>query len=215
MNKTTVVPLKTLQDKWTTLADGKTLQQTVDALEQNGFHTIVVDNAEEAKQKALELLPIGSQVFTMTSKTLEKIGLAQKIQESGEYDSVKNALTKLDRNTQGRKMQILGSAPEYAVGSVHAVTTDGHVLIASRSGSQLPGYVYGADHVIWIVSTQKIVKNIDEGIKRIYEHVLPLESQRVREVYGMPESSVDKLLIFNRERPGRITVILVKEKLGF
>ncbi len=99
---------------------------------------------------------------------------------------------------------------------MHAVTEDGKVLIASNSGSQLPAYAYGSGHVIWVVGAQKIVKNLDEGIKRIYEHSLPLESERARKAYGVPGSAVNKLLIINKEIiPGRITMILTKEKLGF
>ena len=95
------------------------------------------------------------------------------------------------------------------------VTEDGKVLIASNSGSQLPGYAYGSSHVIWVVGTQKIVNNIDDGMKRIDQYVLPLESERAHKAYGVPGSFVSKLLIFNRENPGRITMILVKQPLGF
>ncbi len=114
-------------------------------------------------------------------------------------------------------MQKLGAAPEYVIGSVHTVTEDGHVLIiASASGSQLPAYVYAAEHVIWVVGTQKIVKNIEEGMKRIYKYVLPLESARAHKAYGVPGSSVNKLLIVNKEPvPNRITIILVQQPLGF
>ena len=122
----------------------------------------------------------------------------------------------MDRNTQGLEMQRLGAAPEFVIGSVHAVTQDGKVMIASNSGSQLPAHAYGSSNVIWVVGIQKIVKNIDEGFKRIYEHSLPLESERARKAYNMPGSFVSKILIINKEiKPGRITIIFVPEILGF
>jgi len=121
----------------------------------------------------------------------------------------------MDRKTQGLEMQKLGAAPEWAVGSVHAVTEDGKVIIASASGSQLPSYAYGSSHVVWVVGSQKIVKDLDEGMKRVREYVLPLESERAMKAYGQP-SSINKLLILNKEaNPGRITMVIVKEKLGF
>lgn len=139
--------------------------------------------------------------------------------ESGKFTSVKNELSKLDRAKDGHLMQQLGAAPEYAVGSVHAVTQDGKVMIASNTGSQLPAYAYGASHVIWVVGTQKIVKNLDEGEERLYNHTLPLESARAQVAYGLPEgykSNVSKLLIVSREvNPNRITIVFVKELLGF
>ena len=123
---------------------------------------------------------------------------------------------KLDKKTEGSKMQKLGAAPDWVVGSVHAVTQDGHVLIASNTGSQLPAYAYGSGRVIWIVGAQKIVKDIDEGTRRVYEYVLPLESERAKKAYGAPGSAVNKLLVFNREaQPGRVTMIIVNEVLGY
>ena len=122
----------------------------------------------------------------------------------------------MNRETDHREMQRLGAAPEYVIGSVHAVTEDGKVIIASNTGSQLPGYAYSADHVIWVVGAQKIVKNVDEGIKRIYEYVLPLESERAHKAYGVEGSFVSKLLIMNREpNPNRIKIILIKEPAGY
>ena len=122
----------------------------------------------------------------------------------------------MDRKTQGREMQKIGATPDWTIGSVHAVTEEGQVLIASNTGSQLPAYAYGSSHVIWVVGTQKIVKNIDQGIKRVYEHSLPLESERAKKAYGVPGSFVSKILIVNKEiSPGRVVIIFINEKLGF
>jgi hypothetical protein len=201
---------------WDKLADKGTLEATVKSLDANGFSTLVVESGAEAREKALELIPKGAEVFTATSVTVDTIGLAKEINESGKYDSVRNKLHKLDRNTQRKEMAKLGGTPDWVVGSVHAVTEDGKVLIASASGSQLPSYLFGAPHVIWIVGTQKIVKDMDQGMKRIYEHTLPLESERAKKAYGVPGSSVAKLAIINKEfAKDRITIILVKEALGF
>lgn len=121
----------------------------------------------------------------------------------------------MDRKTQGSLMQKMGAGPDWAIGSVHAVTEDGHVLIASATGSQLPAYAYGSSHVVWVVGAQKIVRDSDEGMRRIYEHCLPLEDARARKVYGIG-SGVNKVLTINKEvQAGRITMVIVKEKLGF
>ncbi len=200
---------------WSILASSESIEKAVEALIVNGINALVVENGQEAKKKVLELLPQDAEVMNMSSVTIDTLGLPKDINESGKYDSVKNKLSKMDRKTQGMEMQKLGAAPEYAVGSVHAVTEDGKVIIASNTGSQLSANAYAASHVIWVVGTQKIVKNVDQGIKRIYEYVLPLESERMQKAYGVG-SFVSKLLIINKEiRPNRLTLILVKEKLGF
>ena len=203
--------------KWDELADEKTIKNTVAALKANGIDVQVVKNRKEAKRKVLELIPESSEAMTMTSVTLDTIGLSEEINKAdSRFRPVRDKLYAMDRNTQVQEMNRLGAAPEFVVGSVHAVTEDGHVLIASNTGSQLPAYSFGALHVIWVVGAQKIVKNTDEGIKRIYEHSLPLESERAKKAYGVPGSAVNKILIINKEvQPGRVKLILVKEKLGF
>ena len=203
--------------KWDRLADEKTIENTVAALKANGIDAQVAENRQEAKRKVLELIPESSEAMTMTSVTLDIIGLSEEINKAdSRFRPLRDKLYAMDRNTQVQEMNRLGAAPEFVVGSVHAVTEDGYVLIASNTGSQLPAYSFGALHVIWVVGAQKIFKNTDEGIKRIYEHSLPLESERAKKAYGVPGSAVNKILIINQEvQPGRVKLILVKEKLGF
>jgi len=192
------------------------IQKAIASLKSNGIEAMVVENGEAAKAKTLELIPAQSEVMNMTSVTLETIGIPKEINESGRYASVRNQLNSMDRGTQSSEMQKLGAAPLYAIGSVHAVTQEGQVVIASNTGSQLPAYAYGAAKVIWVVGAQKIVKDLDAAFKRIYEYVLPLESERARKAYGVEGSNVSKLLIVNEEiAPGRIVIIFVKEALGF
>ncbi len=202
-------------NQWETLASDASIKSASEALKANGIDVIVVGSGAEAAKKVLELLPKGAEVMDMTSQTLDAIGVSKEIGESGKFDPMKKKLMSMDRNTQGSEMRKLGSAPDWAVGSVHAVTEDGKVVVASATGSQLPAYAYGAGKVIWVVGTQKLVKNLDEAMKRIHEYVFPLEDARARKVYGMG-SNVSKLLIVNKEfAPGRITLIFAKEKLGF
>ncbi len=198
-----------------TLPSQEIIEKTIQNLKTNGIDALVVEKGEDAKKKVFELLPKDAEVMNMSSVTLDTLGISQEIMESGKFNSVKKKLMSMDRKTQSLAMQKLGAAPEYTVGSVHAVTEEGNVLIASNTGSQLPAYVYTSAHVIWVVGAQKIVKNTDSGIKRIYDYVLPLEDARFRKAYGIG-SFVSKLLIINKETvPNRLTMILVKEVLGF
>lgn len=203
-------------NKWIDPAAKKTILETIKALKKNNFNAIFVETIEEAKAKFFEILPYGASVLNNASVTLDSSGISKEINESGKYDSIKNKLSSMNRETSNREMQQIGSAPEWAVGSVHAVTKDGHVLIASRSGSQIPGYAFGSAHIIWVVGAQKLVDNVDEGIKRIYEHSLPLESKRVQKAYGMEHSDVSKILIFNQELSlDRTTIIIVNQAIGY
>ncbi len=199
--------------KYAALASDPQIDRTLKALEAHGIHALLAQNGSEAKQFVFENIPDGAEVFTATSRTLDTLGIPEEINQR--YDSVRFKLASMDNQTQMREMVKLGATPEYMVGSVHAVTEDGTVVIASNTGSQLAGYVASAAHVIWVVGTQKIVPNLDEAIKRIYEYTLPLEDERVLQAYGI-NSNVSKLLIVHKEvMPGRTTMILVKENLGF
>ena len=197
------------------LKDLPTVEKTIAALQSNGITACYVETGETAKQKVLEWIPRGAEVMTMTSVTLETIGLTHELNESGNFDSVRHKLRSINRETQGAQMRKIGAAPEWAVGSVHAITELGEVLVASNTGSQLAAYAYGAQHVIWIVGTQKIVANRDEALKRIDEYAFPLENERAQKAYGMG-SNVSKVLLISKEiTPDRLAIVFVNEKLDF
>ncbi|MDP1713740.1 MAG: LUD domain-containing protein [Anaerolineales bacterium] len=202
-------------EEFARLANDETVERTSKALEANGIQVLIAENGAEAKRLFFELVPDGAEVFLGASVTLEKLGIKDEIDQSGRFDALRPKMFAMNRETQGREIRKLGGAPDYAAGSVHAVTEDGHVLIASNTGSQLGPYASGAGKVIWVVGSQKIVKDLNEGLRRIQEHVLSLEQEHMQELYKA-STAVNKVLIVNREfRPNRITMIIVKEELGF
>lgn len=195
------------------LASDDQIERAARALEASGIRVLIAAGGEEAKARLFEIIPPGAEVFTATSRTLDVLGFPAEVDRR--YNSVRARLASMDQQTQGREMIKLGAVPEYIVGSVHAVTEDGDVVVASNTGSQLAGYAASAAHVVWVVGAQKIVPNLDEAMKRIREYTYPLEDERALQAYGM-NSSISKLLIVHREvMPGRTTMILVKENLGF
>lgn len=211
VDNTTLIPNK----EFTQLASEDRISRVVKALEANGMKTFVVETGEEAKKLVLDMVPQGAEVYANQSQTLDKLGLRAEFDESGHYDAIRPKVLKLDRKTQADEIRRLRSAPDYIVGSVHAITETGQVLASSFGGSQLGAYAYGAAKVIWVVGTQKLVKNLDEGFRRIDEYSYPLEDARLLAALGI-HSAVGKTLIVNREVvSGRVTVILVKEELGY
>ena len=197
------------------LASDEQIERTVKALEANGIHAVVAENGEEAKRIFFDLVPEGVEIFLGASVTLETLEIKDVIDKSGRFNAVRPKMFAMDRATQSREIRKLGGAPDYAAGSVHAVTEDGQVLIASNTGSQLGPYASGAGKVVWVVGAQKLVKDLNEGFKRIYEYDLPLETEHMRQLYNAG-TGVNKILIVNREiRPDRITMIIVKEELGY
>jgi hypothetical protein len=196
-------------------ASDEQIQRAAAALEANGIHTLIAENGEQARRMFFELVPPGSEIFLGASRTLETLGIQPEIDKSGKYDALRPKMFAMNRETQGREIRKLGSGPDYAAGSVHAVTEDGHVLIASKTGSQLGPYASGAGRVIWVVGVQKIVKDVAEGLRRIGEYSVPLEEVHMQELYHMGTEANKILIVKGEFRPGRITMILVKEQLGF
>jgi acyl-CoA hydrolase len=202
-------------DRFTTLPDEHTLQATVVALEEHGFSTEIVDDLDAARQAVLARIPEGSSVMTNTSVTLAETGIAEAIDGGdGRWESARNAMFALDFATQVQQMKAISGQPDYALGSVHAVTRDGTLVIASASGSQLASYAWGAANVIFVVGAQKLVPTLDAARERIYTHSLPLEDARAQAAYGQ-HSQVGKILEIHQELPGRIHIVLIRQPVGF
>ena len=191
------------------------LKRAADALTANGFAVIRASNAAKAYEAVLGLIPDGSQVHHGASRTLELTGIAEALERPGRFKPLRPRIWAMDRQTQSDEIRRLSAAPDVMLGSVHAVTETGSLMAASMSGSQLGPYVSGAGRVILVVGAQKVVADVDEGLRRINEYALLLEDARAQAAYGI-HSGVNKILIINREvNPGRITVVLVDEAIGF
>ena len=204
----------TTPDRFTTLPDDRALAATVTALEEHGFSTEVVDDLDAARQAVLARIPHGASVMTNTSVTLAETGIAEAINDGGPYESARNKMFALDFATQAQEMKAIGGQPDYALGSVHAITRDGTLVIASASGSQLASYAWGAANVIFVVGAQKLVPTLQAARERIYQHSLVLEDARAIAAYGQ-HSQVGKILEIHTELPGRIHIVLIRQAVGF
>ena len=201
-------------ERFTTLPDDETLSATVVALEEHGFSVDVVDDLDAAREAVLARIPEGASVMTNTSVTLQETGIADAINDGGPYDSARNKMFALDFETQLPQMKAIAGQADYALGSVHAITKDGTLVIASASGSQLAAYAWGAANVIFVVGAQKLVADPEAARERIVEHSLKLEDARAYAAYGQ-NSFIGKVLEIHQEQPGRIHVTLVRQSVGF
>ncbi|MEU6347576.1 LUD domain-containing protein [Streptomyces sp. NPDC046977] len=196
-------------------ASGAQLEQAAKALRENGFGVEIVDTLPEARRVVNQLLPMDRDIFTATSETLRLTGLAEDIDNSGRYRSIRAQQLEWDFSSEGDTMRRTRSAPDVVVGSVHAVTEDGQLVTASASGSQLAPYAAGAAQAIWVVGAQKVVADLDTALRRIRTYSYPNEDVRAQQAYGQP-SVIAKILVISREVfPGRATVVLVREPVGF
>ncbi len=201
-------------ERFAALPDDETLAQTVAGMEGRGVSVDVVDDLDAARSVVLARIREGSSVMTNPSVTLEETGIAPAIDDGGPYDSARSKASTLDRATQLREIKAIMGQPDFALGSVHAITRDGVLVIASALGSQLPSYAFGAANVIFVVGAQKLVPDLAAAHERIHRHCLGLEDARAMEAYGV-KSRVGKILEIHREDPGRIHVVVIRRRVGF
>ena len=191
------------------------LERAAAALTAHGFSAEILGDAAAARTRIQDLIPEGASVFTGASETLRLSGIEEDINASGRYQAIRPRVLAMDRATSAGEIRRLLASPDVAVGSAAAVTETGSLVIASASGSQLPGYAGGAGRAIWVVGAQKVVPDLGTALRRVEEHCLPLESARAQVAYGQP-SAINRLLILNAEpHPGRGTVLLLREAIGF
>jgi hypothetical protein len=208
---TTPIPAPLFTDP----APGQRLERAAAALTAHGFAVEILDDAPAARSRVKDLIPESASVFTGASETLRLSGIDDDINASGRYEAVRPRILAMDRITGADDIRRLLASPDVAVGSVAALTETGSLVIASGSGSQLPGYAGGAARAIWIIGAQKVVPDLSTALRRVEEHCLPLESARTQAAYGWP-SAVNRLLILNAEPyPGRGTALLLREAIGF
>ena len=189
------------------------LERIAAALVARNIEAIVVDSAGEAREQALALVPEGSEVHWAKSRTLDDTGLTE-ILGSDRYDAVRPKYMAMDRRTQGREIAKIMAAPDYMLGSVQAITEAGELIVVSYAGSQIGPYAGSAGRVILIVGSQKIVPDVEAGIRRAREVVMPYEDARLREQLGVGTKLAKLLVMYEEPRPGRVTVILVREPVG-
>jgi hypothetical protein len=205
---------ETIGRPFTAAAPPERVDRVAEALGRHNIEAIVVDTGAEARERVLSMVPEGAEVHWGTSLTLEEIGLTPELLAEGRYDALRPRYLPMDRATQGREIRKMVAAPDFMLGSVQAITDDGALVVVSYSASQIGPYASGAGRVILIVGSQKIVADLDEGLRRAREHVLPYEDASLRKRIGVPTKLAKLLVIFEEPSPGRMTVVLVREPVG-
>ncbi|MEO7118639.1 MAG: LUD domain-containing protein [Candidatus Limnocylindrales bacterium] len=207
--------LETTPADYETAAPKETMDAVANRLRERNVEAVIVATGADAKAAIFDRLPEGAEVHSSKSRTLEDIGVFKELMESGRYDFIRTRTYAMDRQTQAREIRKLGAAPDYMLGSAQALTEAGQIVVASASGLQIGPYAMGAEKLILVVGSQKIVPDLDAAFGRIRDHVQPYEDARLREQYGIGTTLAQVLIMERVFGPaGRITVILVREPVG-
>ncbi len=203
---------------YTTLADTTSLDNTILALTAKGYKVFSMDSKESALEKVKELIPEGATLMNGSSVTLESIGFTDLLKSGNhKWNNLHAAIVAESDPVKQSKLRKEATMSDFYIGSVHALTEKGEMIIASNTGSQFANIVFSSNNLIFVIGNQKIVPNLEEAMLRIKEQVIPLEDVRMKAMYGIP-TTLNKLLTINGENPmmGRtISIVLVNEVLGY
>lgn len=194
------------------------LAETVKSLTNNNFYPIQVATKEDALAKIKELIPEGASVMNGASITLEQVGYVDLLKNGNHtWNNLHTAvLAETDPAKQAR-MRRESVLSDFYLGSAHALTEAGEIVIASNSGSQLPHLAFTSPNIILVIGEQKLVPTLADAFKRIQEQVIPLEDVRMKSVYGFG-TQWSKTLILHKELAAmgrKVYVIIVGETLGY
>jgi hypothetical protein len=204
--------------EYNTLASKEAVEKTVAALKERNFEPIILETKKQALEKIKELIPAGASVMNGASTTLDQIGFVGHL-KSGDHDwhNLHEAILSEKDPKEQAKLRRMSVVSDFYLGSVHALSQTGEMVIASNTGSQLPHLVYTSPNIILVVSTKKITPSLESALERLRVHVLPLEDERIQKQYGIHTTHA-KTLILHKENPSmgrKVHVLLVSEDLGF
>jgi hypothetical protein len=203
---------------YTELASKEAIDTTISALTANNFLPEVLATKEDALERIKELIPKGASVMNGASKTLEQIGYLDYL-KSGQHgwNNLHDAILAEKDPAKQAELRKHSVVSDFYLGSVHALTEDGQLVISSNSGSQLPHLTYTSPNLVLVVSTEKITPTLMDAFERLQNHVVPLEDERMKAAYGYGTQR-SKTLILHKENPAmgrKVRVLLVEETLGF
>ena len=207
----------------------KRIIRTKESLEKNGFRVVLASSKKDAVEKVLGLIPLGAKVGVGGSVTVRELGLIEALIERGNR-VVHHWLPGVSVEGWLPYMVEAHNSDVYLCSS-NAVTEDGKLVNVDSSGNRVASMIFGPGRVVVVVGVNKIVRDVEAGLKRLREVAGPLNAKRhnIRELpcvktgvctdCNSPKRICRVITILerapNRVRKPNITVVLVAEKLGF
>jgi L-lactate utilization protein LutC len=199
------------------------MQSLIKAIKSRNMNAYFVQTKQEAKEKALSLIDPKSEISSGGSETLKQIGLMDELR-SGNYNFIDRQIAKDNKTVKHWIMKNSGAHGTYVSGT-NALTEDGKLVNMDGWGNRVNAINYGPDKVIIVVGKNKIVKNLDEAIKRISDVASPPNTKRLGFKTPCAETgkcsdcrspericNILSVVQFQRE-PDRIHIIIVNEDL--
>ena len=212
------------------------IEKTVQNLTKNNMQPFVVETRDEILPLLKTLIPKGATVGVGGSVTLDEVGVIDLLR-NGDYNFFDRYTEGLTRE-QAVKIMKQALTADCFITSSNAVTEGGALYNVDGNGNRVAAFVYGPDSVIVIIGANKIVKTVDDAIKRVKQIAAPKNCSRLN--VPSPCSKTGQCVSLNNENPemcdgcsvdgriccsylvsgfqrhkNRIKVIICKENLGY
>lgn len=200
-------------------------KKVIKALESRNMEAHYVETKEEAKEKALSMIPISSTVSWGGATGAMDIGLLEALSGSGNYNILDRATA--NNPEEVRKIVLEAFDADFYIGGVNAMTEDGILVNVDGGSNRVASYTYGPRNLILIVSMNKIMKTLEGAMERARGVASPINAQRfgLQTPCSITGSCNDckhvdciccNILITRFSRiPNRIKIILLHEEVGF
>lgn len=200
------------------------VDDTIKALNKHHFPTFVVENVQELQSLVSSMIQDTEQVSVGGSVTLDETGILDMLRKRNinfmEHD------TTLSKDIQAQRQRMAFSSDTYLC-SVNAVTEQGELYNVDGNGNRVAAITFGPKQVLLIVSTNKIVRDMDEAVRRVQEIAAPANCLRLQKAtpcakvgHCMECQSNDRIcathVVMNWQKiENRIKVIFIKEPFGY
>ena len=140
-------------------------------------------NKEEALSMVMDMIPEESTVGTADSVTLLQVRVLSELKKRGRNEIInpfirdKNGYFVLDEEERTNLMRKVFFADVYVIGT-NAVTLDGKLVNTDGYGNRVAAMIFGPKKTIIVVGANKIVKNLDDALKRIRDLCAPTNATR-------------------------------------
>jgi len=204
------------------------VEKTLKALRKNGFEALYASTKEEAVSKVLDLVAPGAVVGLGGSVTLREMGVPDLLRSRGHevadhWEAGRRGASG-DEVMEIRRRQINS---DVFFSSATAVTEKGELINIDGGGQRVAAMIFGPKKVVVVAGINKIVGDLDEGLKRVRNVAAPMNAKRLNRktpcaVTGVCSDcdSEDRIcgattIIQRKLRNTDTTIILVGEKLGY
>jgi L-lactate utilization protein LutB len=204
------------------------IDNTLDALEKNGFNVKYYPTSKDALEGLLEMIPNGSTVGIGGSVTLREMGLIDAL-ETRDLNIANHWKANREGASQEEIMEIRRTHinSDVFLTSTNAITESGELVNIDGTGQRVAAMIFGPKKVIIVTGVNKITGDLEEGLWRASNIAAPMNARRLHPKTPCAETGecddclapgrICNITTILHRKPSKtdITIVLVGEKLGY